>query len=80
MRKKDEHRHTIRYKARLVAQGFSQKPGTNYFNTSTFTPIMQFKSLHTMIALAAVNDWEVQMLDIKTAYLNEYLEKEIFIV
>ena len=39
-----------RYKARLVAQGFSQKYGTDY--DETFCPVVRLESLRTMIALA----------------------------
>ena len=34
--KRDRHGNVIRYKVRLVAQGFSQKPGTDYSNDGTF--------------------------------------------
>ena len=44
-KKKDEHGNTVRYKARLVAQGFSQKPGTDYSDNGTFAPVMRFESL-----------------------------------
>ena len=40
IRKKDETRNIIQWKARLVAQGFSQKPGTDYDNDGTFAPVM----------------------------------------
>lgn len=39
-----------RYKARLVAQGFSQKQGLDY--DETFSPVIRFKSLRSLIALA----------------------------
>ena len=40
IRKKDEAGNIIQWKARLVARGFSQKPGTNYDNDGTFAPVM----------------------------------------
>jgi hypothetical protein len=36
MRKRNKHGEVIKYKARLVRQGFSQKPGTDYNNDGTF--------------------------------------------
>ena len=45
LRKRDEHGKIIKHKARLVTQGFSQKPGTNYLDNGTFAPVMCFKTL-----------------------------------
>jgi Reverse transcriptase (RNA-dependent DNA polymerase) len=44
-RKKDEKGNIVKYKARLVAQGFSQKPGVDYMDTGTFAPVMRFETL-----------------------------------
>ena len=59
LKKKNEKGEIIRFKARLVAQGFSQKPGTDYSNDGTFAPVMRFESLRTLLALAAVNNWKI---------------------
>ena len=42
-----------RYKARLVAQGFSQRAGQDY--DETFCPVVRFESIHSIIAMAAQN-------------------------
>jgi hypothetical protein len=42
----------IEYKA--MTQGFTQKPGTDFSNMSTFAPVMGFERLHTLLALLAV--------------------------
>ena len=80
MKKKDEHGNTIQYKARLVAQGFSQKPGTNYSNNSMFAPIIWFESLCTAFRMVVINRWDICQMDVKTAYLNGYLKEEIYIL
>ena len=56
LRKRDEHGQITKYKARLVAQGFSQKPGTDYSNDGTFAPVMRFETLRTLLAYSAVNN------------------------
>jgi hypothetical protein len=77
-RKKDEKGNIVKYKARLVAQGFSQKPGVDYMDSGTFAPVMRFETLRTMLALATINRWDVRQMDVKGAYLNGWLKEEIY--
>ena len=65
-----------RYKARLVAQGFSQKFGLDY--DETFCPVVRFESVRTVIALAVQNGLKLHQLDVATAFLNGELDEEIF--
>ena len=64
------------YRARLVAKGFTQIPGLDY--DETFSPIACFESLQLLLALAALEDWEVHQLDIKSVFLNGVLDEEIY--
>jgi hypothetical protein len=57
-----------RYKACLVAQGFSQRPGINFDKTSA--PTGKWAALRTIFALAALEDWELKSINISNAYLN----------
>ena len=72
--KKDAAGKVVRYKARLVAQGFSQVSGVNYFDT--FAPVARLASIRSVLAMAAVNDYEIHQIDIKGAYLNGKLTSE----
>jgi hypothetical protein len=73
--KKDAAGNVVRYKARLVAQGFSQVPGVDYFDT--YAPVAKLASIRTVLALAAAKDMELHQIDIKGAYLNgELTDKE----
>ena len=65
-----------RYKARLVAQGFSQTQGVDYFET--FAPVASAVSVRLLLALATIHDWDVRQLDIETAYLNAPVKEEIY--
>jgi Reverse transcriptase (RNA-dependent DNA polymerase) len=60
LQKQDKNGNIVQFKARLVAQGFSQKPGTDYSNDGTFAPVMWFETLQTLLALRAVNNWKIQ--------------------
>ena len=63
------------YKARLVAKGFTQKKEIDY--KETFSPVSKKDSLHTILALVAYFDFEVQQMDVKTTFLNGELEEEV---
>ncbi|KAJ3474391.1 hypothetical protein NLI96_g12482 [Meripilus lineatus] len=75
-RKKDAIGKVIEYKARLVAQGFTQTYGVDY--TDTFAPVAKLTSIRTILALAARNDWEIHQMDVKSAYLNGTLDEVIY--
>lgn len=62
-----------RRKARLVAQGFSQKPGIHF--NETFAPVAKSGSIRLMVSLAARYDMKILQLDVATAYLNGFLKE-----
>src|ERR1043165_7453282 len=57
-----------KHKARLVARGFLQKPGLNYFEV--FAPVARHETIRLMIALAANKSWPLMHLDVKSAFIN----------
>ena len=65
-----------RYKARLVAQGFSQTHGVDYFDT--FAPVASAVSVRLLLALATIYNWDIRQLDIETAYLNAPVKETIY--
>ena len=65
-----------RYKARLVAQGFSQKYGDDY--DETFCPVVRLESLRALIALAVQLGLKLHQVDVTTAFLNGELEEEVY--
>ena len=69
--KKDAASIVVHYKACLVAQGFSQVPGIDYFDM--FAPVACLLSIRVVLSIVAVNDYEIHQIDIKGAYLNGIL-------
>jgi hypothetical protein len=65
-----------RYKARLVARGFTQTFGVNY--NETFAPITKFESIRYILALTTIENMEIDQMDVKIAFFNGDLEKEIY--
>ena len=74
--KTDSNGSVERHKARLVAQGFAQKHGLDY--DETFSPVIRFESLQTVIALAVQNDLKLNQMDVTTAFLNGELDEEVY--
>ena len=65
-----------RYKAQVVAKGFTQECGIDY--EETFSPVTRYESIHYLLTHATLEDWEIKAMDIKTAYLYGKLKEEIY--
>ena len=65
-----------KYKGRIVAKGYAQREGIDY--TETFAPTARFGALRTVLALAAMEDWELESVDISTAFLNGDIDAEVY--
>ena len=65
-----------RYKARLVAQGFSQVEGIDF--NELFSPVVQLESVKLVFALTALKGWYMMGVDVHMAYLYGKLDEEIY--
>ncbi|KAK4386396.1 Retrovirus-related Pol polyprotein from transposon RE2 [Sesamum angolense] len=66
-----------KHKARLVAKGYSQLPGIDY--TETFAPVARLDTIRALIAMAANKKWKIYQMDVKSAFLNGYIDEEIYV-
>jgi len=65
-----------RYKGRLVAQGFSQRPGFEYLEV--FAPTVRLPTLRIILALAALHDLHLWSVDVSNAYLNGDMDCDVY--
>ena len=67
----------VRNKARLVAQGFCQKEGIDY--EETFAPVARLEAIRIFLAFAASKGFKVFQMDVKSAFLNGFIEEEVYV-
>ena len=72
--KRDTEGNIILYRARIVAQGFTQRPGEDFFET--FAPVAKIESIRLLLAIAAILDWEIHVIDVDSAFLNSTMPED----
>ena len=63
-------------KLELSQKGFRQVQGVDY--DESFSLVSMLKSVRIMLAIAAF--YEIQQMDVKTAFLNGFLEEELYMM
>ncbi|KAK1431618.1 hypothetical protein QVD17_08102 [Tagetes erecta] len=76
VRKRNEKNDIVRYKARLVAQGFSQRPGIDY--EETYSPVVDATTFRYLISLVIQEGIDLRLMDVVTAYLYGSLDTDIY--
>jgi hypothetical protein len=71
--KKNSAGEIDKYKVRLVARGFTQIYGVDYYET--FAPVAKLTSVHMILAITARNNWEIDVFNFHGAYLNGELDE-----
>nr|GEU40137.1 hypothetical protein [Tanacetum cinerariifolium] len=66
------------YKARLIAKGYTQLYRVDY--KETFSPVADIRAIRILISVTAFYDYEIWKMDVKTTFLNGYLDKDIYMV
>ena len=66
-----------RFKACIVAQGFSQRPGVDF--DETFAPTARWNAVCAILAIVAIDDMHLESVDISSAFLNGIVDAELYI-
>ena len=66
-----------KHKARLVARGFTQRPGVDF--DETYAPTARMTTIRTLFSLAAHHQWPLYQMDVKSAFLNGVLDNEVYV-
>lgn len=66
-----------RFKARLCGKGFRQTHLVNFFDT--YAPVATYNTLRLFLTLMATMDYEIDVIDVTTAFLLSPIKEEIYI-
>ncbi|GJY81441.1 retrovirus-related pol polyprotein from transposon TNT 1-94 [Tanacetum coccineum] len=75
--KLDENGVVTRNKARLVTQGYNQQEGIDY--DETYAPIARLESIRILLAYACALDFKLYQMDVKSAFLNGFINEEVYV-
>ncbi|GJR28475.1 retrovirus-related pol polyprotein from transposon TNT 1-94 [Tanacetum coccineum] len=75
--KLDENNIVSRNKARLVAQGYNQQEGIDY--DETYAPVARLESIRILLAYACALDFKLFQMDVKSAFLNGFINEEVYV-
>lgn len=65
-----------RHKARLISKGYSQISGVDF--TDVFSPVVKHSFIRSLLCIVVMHDFELDQLDVKTAFLHGELEEDIY--
>ncbi|GJV60372.1 retrovirus-related pol polyprotein from transposon TNT 1-94 [Tanacetum coccineum] len=77
MHKCDAENIAVRNKSRLVAKGYKQEEGIDF--EESFSPVARLEAVRMFIAYVAHKGIIIFQMDVKTAFLNGPLKKEVYV-
>jgi hypothetical protein len=66
-----------KYKARLAAKDYAQNERIDY--TEKFSLVAKLDTIRMVLALAAQYKWTIYHMDVKSTFLNGYVDEEIYV-
>jgi len=75
--KMDEHGVITRNKARLVAKGYNQEEGIDY--DETYASVARLEAVRLLLAFSCIKGFSLLQMDVKSVFLNGYINEEVFV-
>ncbi|GJS20496.1 retrovirus-related pol polyprotein from transposon TNT 1-94 [Tanacetum coccineum] len=75
--KLDKNGIVSRNKARLVAQGYNQQESIDC--DETYAMVARLESIRILLAIACANDFKLYQMDVKSAFLNDFINEEVYV-
>jgi len=75
--KMDENGNIVRNKARLVAKGYNQEEGIDF--DETYAPVARLEAVSLLLAYACMCNFKLSQMDVKSAFLNGFLNEEVYV-
>ena len=75
--KMNEQGVITRNKARLVAKGYNQEEGIDY--DETYAPVARLEAIRMLLAFASFMNFKLYQMDVKSAFLNGFIEEEVYV-
>ena len=66
-----------RNKARLVAKGYNQEEGIDY--DETYAPVARLEAIRMLLAYASYMNFKLYQMYVKSAFLNGFIEEEVYV-
>jgi len=74
--KRDGHSNLVKFKACIIAKGFSQISRENF--TNTFSSVTKFSTLQIFLSYIAYLDWHLYHVNVVAVYLHGPLDEDIY--
>jgi len=75
--KMEEDGNIVRNKARLVAKGYNQEEGIDF--DETYALVARLEVVRLLLAYACMCNLQLHQVDVKSAFLNGFLNEEVFV-
>ena len=75
--RENENGKVVTNKSRIVAKGYLQEEGIDF--EESFAPVARVEAIRIICAFACFKNFKLFQMDVKSAFLNGYIKKEVYV-